>query len=423
MDEIKSRITAFLRWTEKYTKTDMVYVTTSGFWTLVAQIAASGTAFVLAIIFARLLTKDVYGIYRYLISIASIIWAFSLTGLGTAVIRAAARNEEGSLRTAFKENMRFSWIMLIFSFGGSLYYFIQDNRILAAGFLIIGVLSPFFTSFNLYSSLLLGKKRFDQIAWLSSAITIGTGVLVAIVTFFIRDPLPIIFAYMIGQTLLTWWAYKKTVRNIPKDSKVDKETLIRDGRHMSLMNVLSTVAAHIDKVFVFQMLGAAELAIYTFAIAMPEQIKGLLKNFSRIAFPKFVINTVESIKNTLPPKMTRFILLSAFGAFVYILIAPWVFRFLFPAYEASIPFSILYAISIPAVGSSVTVSALQAHSKNKELYIYTLTTSIFQIVSNAIGIIGWGIIGAITAGIINRYVTFALSSILLFRAKDENPNP
>ena len=71
--KIKEKIYNLLRWSEKYTKTDMVYLAHGGFWLSFGQIISSLSSFLLAIAFANLLPKETYGNYKYILSIASIL--------------------------------------------------------------------------------------------------------------------------------------------------------------------------------------------------------------------------------------------------------------------------------------------------------------------------------------------------------------
>ncbi len=53
------------------------------------------------------------------------------------------------------------------------------------------------------------------------------------------------------------------------------------------MGLINALAGQLDKIITYHYLGASELAIYSFAVAMPEQIKGIFKNLNTLAFPKF----------------------------------------------------------------------------------------------------------------------------------------
>ena len=96
MSTMKARLIKILRWSEKYTKTDMVYLIKNGLWSGSAQFVSAVLGLLASIAFANLLPQEIYGQYKYLFSIAGIIWAFSLTNLSISVTQAVSRGFEGT---------------------------------------------------------------------------------------------------------------------------------------------------------------------------------------------------------------------------------------------------------------------------------------------------------------------------------------
>jgi len=78
---MKNRLVPFLRWSEKYTKLDMVYLTKGGFWMTLSQVSSNMLSLLLVIAFANLLPKETYGLYRYILSLAGMLNSLSLTGM------------------------------------------------------------------------------------------------------------------------------------------------------------------------------------------------------------------------------------------------------------------------------------------------------------------------------------------------------
>ena len=84
---LKARVVSLLRASERYTKTDMVYVTTSGFWLILGQSVSAVATLGLAIAFANLLDQELYGNYKYALAVASVMGTLTLTGFTSAVMR------------------------------------------------------------------------------------------------------------------------------------------------------------------------------------------------------------------------------------------------------------------------------------------------------------------------------------------------
>lgn len=181
---------------------------------------------------------------------------------------------------------------------------------------------------------------------------------------------------------------------------------------MSVMNILFTISQQADKLLVFHELGPIELAIYSFAVSMPDQLRALIGNIEVLAFPKFAQRSIEEIMPTLGRRLFGFTALVTVGVVGYIAIAPYVFQYLFPTYMESAFFSQLYALSLIPVASIVPTSLLQAHAAKRELYIFNILIPVLQVVSLWLGIAYFGLIGAIAARIFTRFAS-ALTSLVL----------
>ena len=79
----KQKLISILRWSEKYTQTDMVYLTRGGFWLILGKIVFNISGFLLIIAFANLLSKEAYGTYQYVLSVASILAIPTLSPIPT----------------------------------------------------------------------------------------------------------------------------------------------------------------------------------------------------------------------------------------------------------------------------------------------------------------------------------------------------
>lgn len=82
MERLKHHTHRALRHSEKYFKTDMVYLAKGGFWLTTGQGVASLASLVLAIAFANLLPKEAYGNYKYILAVVGVLTLFGLTGIG-----------------------------------------------------------------------------------------------------------------------------------------------------------------------------------------------------------------------------------------------------------------------------------------------------------------------------------------------------
>lgn len=420
MFPLRESIYRALRWSERYTKTDMVYLFSGGVWLTVAQVGMGIVAFVLSVAFARFVSKDVYGTYRFLLSLYWTLTAFSFTGLAPAVVRAVAKGEEGAYKQSFLYTFLGSLPMACIALGFSVYYFIHGNSLLGFGALIICVVGPLYQLGYLYGSFLEGKKDFKRTAYFGIIVNLVPALVMLGAMLYPANAL-IFFLIYLGAGALTglilcWLAFR-----IYRPNNIKGEKLLNLGGHFSLMNILSTGASQLDQLLVFHFFGGVSLAVYSFATAIPDQGKNIFGTIENLALPKFVQRPMVEIKKTFNVRLFNFSLLGLLSAVVYILAAPLIFRILFPAYMDAVFYSQLYAIALIPVSNVLPLTILQAHAAKKELYLYNILSPVFQIITLVAGILLWGIIGILLARIISRFFNLLLLVVLLqiYAAKND----
>lgn len=396
LDRLKTHIYNTLRWSERYTKTDMVYVASGGFWTTATQVVVIFSSIPLSIAFANWITPHEYGVYRYILTVSTVISAFSLTGLPIALARAAARGFEGSLHRAFMLNLRWSIPMVVIAFFASGYYALQENYVLAFGMGLIGLFMPLLNSGGLFGIYLSGKRDFRANMLYTSARTVFHTVLILAVLFVVPNLFAILFTYFAVQTASAFYYYRKIRKRIASTS-VDPE-MENLSKHLSLMKLVGTVAEELDSLFLFQYIGGAELAVYSFAQMVPDVMSRFIKNISVLALPKFALRTDTrgiGIKSffisllLLPPVL------------LYIIFAPYIFELFFPAYMASVPLT--QALSLLLLINGALPSAyLDSKGAIRAKYIINIAVSVVKIVSVSIGVLLFGIWGAVFARFVSR---------------------
>ena len=416
MRELKNKTVNGLRLLEKYTKTDMVYLAKGGFWAVLSQIVTSLATLLLAIAFAHFISKETYGEYKYILSIASILGALTLTGLNTAVLQSVSRGFDGTLNYAFWQNVKWSVLFFLISLGSSIYYFVNGNSQLGIALLIVGSLSPFLRSTNLYNAYLVAKKDFRHSAIYFSIIgNLFPSACILSALLLNPSPLWLVTTYFVSNTLIGIILYVRTLRIHRPNTNVDPDALSY-SKHLSFMDILATVADNIDQILIFHYIGAAQLAIYNFAIAIPSQIKGPLKSLAGLIFPKFAERSDQEIRAGIKNK---FLLLLIFGFVIiigYIIIAPYIFHMFFPKYTDSIRYSQIFSVSLLWIVSIPSDAYLVIRKKVKEQYILNTLGSIIQIGFLFGGVMWGGILGLVVAQVATKILCSLISIFLYYQA-------
>ena len=409
---MQEHLERLLRWSERIFRTDMRYTLKGIGWLTVSQIGIALVAFGSSIAFAHFVTKEAYGTYRFLLSVFWTLSAFSLTGLSTAATQAIARGDEGVYRRSFRLTVLWSIPISLISIPGAAYYFLQHNITLAIGLLIMAAIGPFMQASFLFGIYLEAKREFRLYSLFGIALNFFPALLLVLSMFLTKEPIVFFAIYLIGNVAIGlafgWWVY---FRFKPND-KVNTE-YFKNGSHFSAMNVLATIAQQVDKLLIFHYLGAAQLAIYTFALALPEQAKGLLNNIGTLAFPKFSQRSAQEIEANLWRRMGYYTAFLVVVTLVYVLLAPIFFKIFFPTYSDAIWYSQLFALSLIFVSNTVPLTVLQAQAAKLELYIFNILSPIVQILALFVFILMYGLLGVIIARIVARIFNLVLLSGLV----------
>jgi O-antigen/teichoic acid export membrane protein len=409
---LKNKTYLFLRWSQRYTQTDMVYLAKGGFWLTLGQIISAAVSFLSAIAFGNLLDPTIYGNYNYIVSLSGILGIFTLSGMNTALAQAASRGFEGSFYTGFKAKIKWSLLASLASLFLSGYYFLKGNNVLFFSLLMAAIFLPLMNSSRIYESFLAGKKLFHiQIKYTCLGQFISTIALIS--TIFLTNNLGlIIFVYFFSHASLNFFFFLLTKKKFKPNKKEDLKTLSY-AKHLSIMGLISAIGEYLDGILLFTLVGSSQLAIYSFAILVPSQIKSLMKgNIGTLAFPKFSIKEDYEIKSNIMKKFWRILFITGVISLLYIIIAPLFYKTFLPQYQNSIPYSQLYALTFIAIPTTILTTVFEAKMKIRELYLIRIIP-VIRIILLVVLIPLYGILGAIISQIGTTFSFLILLFILL----------
>jgi O-antigen/teichoic acid export membrane protein len=403
-----------LRSSESFFKTDMVYLARGGFWLNSTVIFTSLFSFILSIAFANLLPKETYGIYQYILSVSGLLTAFTFSGMNTAITQAVARGYDGVLMASIRPQLKWNLIPALAAVIWALYYLVNDNITLFFGMMLVSVSLPIINTFNSYSAFLNGKKEFKKMALYYMSNMFIYYMLMFLCIIFVPYAIALVFVNLIINSIVIWVIYRRVIAKFaPVDT--NDASIKPYAYHLSFMNVCGTIAANIDNFLVFHYLGAASLATYSLATILPEKIGGLFKFIPTASFPKFVEKSPEEIKASILRKLLPLSIFVILPIIAYVLVAPHVFRVLYPQYLDAVPYSQIYSLTLISIMSSIIITAFHAHKKVRELYILNTVLPIFQIMIQVIAIILWGFMGLVISKVISALL-LNLSTLLLINS-------
>ncbi len=410
LSKLKYLVHQLLRWSEKYTKTDMVYFASSNFWINAGRVVSLGSGILLTVAFANLLTPEQFGTYKYVIAAAGFVGVFSLNGLATSVMRAVAQGKFNVIPAVFRTATLWTIPASFASLGVSAYYFIQGNNELGFAFLFIGATNSISSGIGSTKNV-WGAARQFKLQTIVGLPKIFVPFLIILFTIIITKNITwILFAYFFSNILLSvlgyyfmlWWF---SVKDSPKG--VDET--IRYGKQMTALGFFQIAGGQIDQLLLWHFTTPATLAIYALAIAPVNEAKSLLHNFSGIMFAKIANKTETQVHQTLPLRILQLTVVSIALTILYVAVVPFLFQYIFPKYMESVFVSQILAITILFQVSTVVDTYFIAHGEIKKRTGVILTAQAIRFALICILIPFFGLWGAVAAIILSE-----LSNAIIF---------
>ncbi len=412
MGFVKEKILRWLRWSEQYTKTDMVYLAKGSGLLGFGQLVSASAGFITALVFANFLPKETYGVYKFILSMAALLSVTTLSGIGVAVTRAVARGFDGAMDEAMRTKFRWGLLGSVASAALTGYYYMQGNTVLALSFFVVALFLPAMEAFGVYDSFLQGKKEFGVSLKYSIASKI-LSIIALVVTVLLTDNVfLLLLAYFVPFTL-TRFVFLRHVRHLYKTNDTKEPGMTTFGNHLSIMGILGVVANQLDKLLVFNFLGATELAAYAIISAPVDQVKALVDNVSKIALPKFSQQSESAIRGTIWRRMFLLLIGLVTLSLLYWIAVPFLFPIFFPQYVEYAFLSQLFGLSIISFALFIPLQILQSKQETKRLYVLNTFASVMQIILSAIAVVLYGLVGVVLARVIARLLNVSIFLIAL----------
>jgi O-antigen/teichoic acid export membrane protein len=416
LKRLKTKIHKFLRWSEKYTRTDMVYLTKGGGWLFLGYGVQMATGLILTTYFANSLSQAAYGTYQFVIAMSAFVSIFTLTGMGTAIVQHTASGEVGALRHGFRAQLLWNLGIVISALALSAYYYWRDDFQLSIAFMLVAFFQPLIVSFALHKVYLQGIKHFEEYTILDIIQRLFPFTLSLFALCFTKNPIILVSVFLASQAFSLGCAYYYIVykHKLPLTRNPD---LVKYSRHLSLMDSFMQGAFAIDKIVIWALLGAAPVAIYSLAYLPVTHLYTVFGFVRQLAFPKLTNQSFSTLQIFLPQKIKAFLLLCMAVSGLYIFTAPFIFQLLFPAYTESVLYSQVLSLVILAVPFTLIKQTFAAHKMTSELYTINLTTALVRIVVTFGGVWLFGIWGIVISIIVSEYYSAIIQAILFYRLR------
>jgi len=427
MHRFKLQTKEILRKTERYTRTDMVYLAKNGFWSLCNQAIGSGSSFVVVLLLANILSKGSFGQYRFILSLISVLGLFTLPGIGTTLLRSVARGNAVLLSSIARTKLTWSFLCTLLSFAASVYYFHVGDSTLGYSLVLTGLFLPFTETYYIYVAYYKGRQDFKTAALYDSSSRIFQALVLVVVAFLTRNVVALIAAFLVGQLIARFFFYTKTVAYakaqpvMGAESMDAKDDTVAYGKSLSAVSILNTLTNNMDVLILGHFLGPYVLAIYYVALAIPKNIVLIFSVIARVALPKFSQKKWDLHERTSVFRKLGLMFAALFlPAALYVLCAPFVLHIFFKGYGASIPAALILSILILVSPMNALVGqVLQARKLVAKIVVLEVLSFLSFFVCFLLSYQAWGAFGTAFALVISETAVLVAGIVFIGSGEKE----
>lgn len=374
-------------------------ITHGSFWLGLEKVLLGLKGLALALLSTNLLSPEIYGSYQYILSLLGLFAVTSLPGMGTAIVRAEAQQRNETLARSISAMLLWSLLGSI----GLLFLAVQNtlanHQEVAQAMFGIAILFPLYTVAPTWRYVFLGrelyKRSFQASLWIESVSLITT-----IIAIIVSGKLGALLLGSIGVStvmamILILPLYKTSRRQL---STQKLESDIKYGKNLSSSYAVVAATNFLDKVLVGHFLGLTELATYSVASMIPEQLKAILSVSSTTLLPHF---SKQEYDDSAKKRLLRWFVVAtgilSLGIAAYCAVSPHIFAFAFRQYLSAVPYNQLLALGLLAIPLQTLDSFFRGQQAEQVILKSTLFTSITSLVLQAVLVPSFGIWGAVAA--------------------------
>lgn len=420
--KFKSYILAKITWLEKKVGLDIMYYIKNAPFLITITLISTLFGLISSMALARITSQESYGTYIYVLTVLSLLSIFSITGMNTAIQRAASRSNDKILTEGTKSRFKWSLLGSIVIFAISMYYFYSGNIILGKCFLFSTFIFPFYASFDSFLYFFMGKMKFNLYTLNKSILLIFPVIMILVILTITNDILWIIVVYLSSYTIIQLYLWNRTLKTEKLNDKLDNEE-IKYGKVLTLQGLIPTIVNQLDTIVIGNFLSLSQLAIFSIAVYVQnfaQTPRGILMD---LIFPKIARMDNHSSTKIVLEKVKYVLIISIIISAIFAVIIPFIIPLIYSnKYSDSIFLSELLLISeIVSAPGGVFTQALKAQRRSKDLWNLNISSRGIQAILIIVLIPLLGLLGAVVVRIIyGILVSFIAYYIIKSRKNHDN---
>ena len=390
----------------RYLQLDIRYYLKNSLYLILARGGTDLSRLLLSVAFARLVTKEIYGQWNFILSIVGVFAILTLPGINPAVNQAVATGHDGVLVQGTKQKFKWSTLGSVAILGIGGYYFLSGSALMGKSLIMASLFLPFYQNFLTYTAFFSGKKQFDKVAKYQVITQVASVLITVITIYFSRNLLLILSAYLFSFSVLRGYFFRLAYRNMANRS--DDSKAIPFGRHLTVTMIPTHIRQHYDKIIIAVFLSFPELAIYVIALGFSDFLLSISPIIAALIFPKLSQMDEETAYSEVKKRWPLLILGIGVICGIFIVLCPYVIPLLYSqSYAGSTLYAqlLLVSVVIAAPVPIINKALLPSQKKLKALYKLRIYSSLIEIILLTVLALNFGLLGAVIAVIAGRVFT------------------
>lgn len=406
MQILREKVSQALRSSERLLKLDVAYLIKGGWWTSLSFGISALASLVTMVAFGNWLPREAFGTYNYLLSLGASLSFLTLSGIGPAVMRAVARGYENVVPYALRLQLKYNLAASFLVFAIALYYGLKGNALFASSLLLLILAYPVAEAFHLYKNVLTARARFDLLTQITALVSV-IGAFATVGILFLTDNIfLLILLYAFMSLVPNVFVYHLTKgKNMTKPDDEQISELRRSSFHFTGAGLIGVIASYIDKILLFQVVGPAALAVYGFALAGPDRLKSLMKNWGSIALPRLAQKSLSQIRQIFYQRLALSLGVGTILALGYWAVAPILFKIFLPYYLDAIPYSQVLSLALITAPVSIYIGSIfSSQNMLKATYALNFGNHLARVILFVVLVYFWQTWGLVAATVASSFI-------------------
>lgn len=303
---------------------------------IVGQVVSILRGIVTGYLVARLFSKDMYGEYQFIASVAGMLSLLTLPGFATAVSRAWSRKEGFLLKRIHAMQLGVALIGSAILLGCIPFLGGYGRGELWPLFVAAAVLFPIAPIATVrFGAYAVGQSRFDLILKANLIWSVAM-VAASLAVVFLHQSSLLIYLVNAGIPSLVYLAMSRKTAPPPDPDGTNTKAITRYGWQLTVASLPNDLSSYLDKLLISHYFGLEQLAAFSVAILIPEQGKQMVKQLMPVSFARqAVMNDLHDARRKLAKVVMLGTAVFAAGIAAYWALSWWALPLLFPQYELS----------------------------------------------------------------------------------------